>query len=213
MNLEGCGCKARFNASFMKNLEWYLNIVYDEYKRELFSKLGKDVLEIGAGTGINLKYYKDGINLYAIEPSKYMLKYLLDKANSLDKDIKLHVIEGYAEKLPFEDESLDSVVSTLVLCSVKSSYKVLDEIRRVLKPNGVFVFIEHIKAPDGTLVAKSQDILYRGWKWLFDGCDIKRDTDKTIEAIFPEVDFKIIRFNSPFIPVNYHLIGYAKKSA
>jgi ubiquinone/menaquinone biosynthesis C-methylase UbiE len=206
-----CGCKAKFNATFMKNLEWYLNVIYDEYKRNLFNKLGKNVLEIGAGTGINLKYYKSNTNLYVIEPSKPMLNYLLDKVNKGNYPLKLHIIEGYAENLPFEDESLDSVVSTLVLCSVKSPAKVLFEIKRVLKPNGVFIFLEHIKAPNGTITAKTQDILYKGWKWLFDGCDIKRETDKLIKSFFKNTDFKIVKFKSPFIPVNYHLIGYAVK--
>ncbi|NPA53769.1 MAG: class I SAM-dependent methyltransferase [Aquificae bacterium] len=205
-----CGCKSKFNAAFMKNLEWYLHHVYGDYKKELFSKLGKNVLEIGAGTGTNLPYYKEGTNLTVIEPSKDMLSYFLKKADKYPLNIR--VKEGFAENLPFEDNSFDGVVSTLVLCSVQSPVKVVEEIRRVLKPGGVFIFIEHIKAPKEGLISKTQDILYKGWKWLFEGCDLKRETGKLIKAFFPQSEIKTVRFNSPFIPVNYHIIGYAVKT-
>jgi len=81
-----------------------------------------------------------------------MLNFFLKKAEKYPLNIR--IVEGFAEKLPFEDNSFDSVVSTLVLCSVTSQTKVLKEIKRVLKPDGVFVFIEHVKAPDQTITAK-----------------------------------------------------------
>ncbi|MBK3332864.1 class I SAM-dependent methyltransferase [Persephonella atlantica] len=208
---KSCGCKSRFNAVFMKNLEWYLHNIYGNYKKSLFSKLGKEVLEIGAGTGTNLPYYKPDTQLTVIEPSKDMLEFFLKKAEKYPLNIR--VIEGFAEELPFEDSSFDSVVSTLVLCSVKSPQKVLREIRRVLKPDGVFVFIEHVKAPENTITEKVQDVLHKGWKWLFEGCDIKRDTGKMIQSFFSDVHYRTIRFNSPFIPVNYHIIGHGIKKS
>ncbi len=206
---ETCGCKSKFNAFFMKNLEWYMHKVYGDYKRDLFKKLGKDVLEIGAGTGTNLPYYKPDTNLTVIEPSKDMLNIFLEKAYKYP--LNIHIKEGFAEDLPFENETFDGVVSTLVLCSVKSPSKVLEEIRRVLKPGGIFIFIEHIKSPNKDFTAKTQDILHKSWKWLFEGCDLKRETGKLIEAFFPLSDIKTVKFNSPFIPVNYHIIGYARK--
>ena len=87
----------------------------------------------------------------------------------------------------------------------------IKEIKRVLKPGGTFVFIEHIKAPEKTITSKAQDIFHKSWKWLFEGCDIKRDTEKTIKSFFKNVQLRRIKFNSPFIPVNYHIIGYAVK--
>ncbi len=209
--MKSCGCKSKFNAVFMKNLEWYLHNIYGNYKKSLFSKLGKNVLEIGAGTGTNLRYYRPDTNLTVVEPSKDMLSFFLKKAEKYPLNIR--VIEGFAEKLPFEDSSFDSVVSTLVLCSVNSPQKVLQEIKRVLKPKGVFIFIEHVKAPDNTITARFQDILHAGWKWLFEGCDLKRDTGNLIKSFFPDTSYKTIRFNSPFIPVNYHIIGYGTKKA
>ncbi len=204
-----CGCKSKFNAVFMKNLEWYMHKVYGNFKKELFNKLGKDVLEIGAGTGSNLPYYKPWTNLTAVEPSKDMLNFFLKKAHNYP--LNIYIREGYAEDLPFEDETFDSVVSTLVLCSVKSPYKVLNEVKRVLKPGGTFIFIEHVKSPKDDFVAKTQDILHKSWKWLFEGCDLKRETGKLISSIFPKSKIKLVKFNSPFIPVNYHIIGYAEK--
>lgn len=204
-----CGCKSKFNAIFMKNLEWYMHKVYGDYKKNLFNRLGQNVLEIGAGTGSNLPYYKSGTSLTVVEPSKDMLNFFLKKAHRYP--INIHIKEGYAENLPFEDETFDSVVSTLVLCSVKSPYKVLNEIKRVLKPKGTFIFIEHVKSPKDDLVAKTQDFLHKGWKWLFEGCDLKRETGKLISSIFPKSEIKLVKFSSPFIPVNYHIIGYAEK--
>ncbi len=206
---RSCGCRSKFNASFMKNLEWYLHKVYGDYKRKLFNKAGKDVLEIGVGTGTNLPYYKAGTNLTAIEPSKDMLKFFLKKAQ--DFPLNIHVKEGVAEALPFEDNSFDTVVSTLVLCSVYSPQKVLSEIKRVLRPGGTFIFIEHVKAPEKTLTSKFQDVFHKSWKWLFEGCDIKRNTGKLIQDFFKTVEIKTVKFNSPFIPVNYHIIGFATK--
>ncbi|WP_456384328.1 class I SAM-dependent methyltransferase [Persephonella sp.] len=206
---KSCGCKSKFNAVFMKNLEWYLHHVYGNYKRSLFSKLGKNVLEIGAGTGTNLPYYREGTQLTVVEPSRDMLNYFLEKAK--DHPLSIYVREGYAEELQFEDNSFDSAVSTLVLCSVHSPVKALKEIKRVLKPGGTFVFIEHVKAPDFTLTAKVQDLVQAGWKWLFEGCDVKRDTGKLIKSFFPDAKYRMVKFNSPFIPVNYHIIGYGTK--
>ncbi|RMD46521.1 MAG: class I SAM-dependent methyltransferase, partial [Aquificota bacterium] len=137
----------------MKNLEWYLHHVYGDYKRELFNKLGKKVLEIGVGTGTNLSYYKPETDLTAIEPSKDMLSFFLKKAKNYP--INISVKEGFAENLPFEENSFDSVVSTLVLCSVFSPVKVIEEIKRVLKPGGMFVFIEHVKAPERSITSKA----------------------------------------------------------
>ncbi len=207
---NSCGCRSKFNASFMKNLEWYLHHVYGDYKKSLFQKLGNKVLEIGAGTGTNLPYYREGTNLYIVEPNKEMLKYFLEKAHKYP--LNMYIKEGFAEELPFDDNSFDGVVSTLVLCSVKSPYRVLSEIKRVLKPGGTFIFIEHVKAPENTLTAKIQDVFHKGWKWLFEGCDIKRETGKLIKSFFPDSQIKNLKFNSPFIPVNYHIIGYAVKT-
>ncbi|NPA12386.1 MAG: class I SAM-dependent methyltransferase [Aquificae bacterium] len=206
---QSCNCKSKFNAVFMKNLEWYLHKVYGDYKRSLFKELGDKVLEIGVGTGTNLPYYRPETDLTVVEPSKEMLKYFMDKAPTYP--LKIHIKEGFAEELPFGDNTFDGVVSTLVLCSVSSPKKVLQEIKRVLKPNGVFIFIEHIKAPDGTFTQKVQNVVKDGWKWLFEGCDITRETHKYIQSVFPKTEYKMVRFNSPFIPVNYHIIGHSYK--
>ncbi|WP_457622583.1 class I SAM-dependent methyltransferase [Persephonella sp.] len=204
-----CRCKSRFNAVFMKNLEWYMKNIYGKFKIELFNRLGNTVLEIGAGTGINLGYYRKGTDLTVVEPSKDMIGFLKEKARK--SDIKLHIIEGVGEKLPFDDNSFDSVVTTLVLCSVQSQTKVLREIKRVLKPEGRFIFIEHVVAPEHTLTYSVQNVLQPIWKWLFEGCDIKRDTASAIRKFFPDAYIKNVRFNSPFIPVNYHIVGYGIK--
>jgi len=124
----------------------YERMVADR-KRALFAGLDGSVLEIGPGTGPNLVYYPPGIRWLGVEPNPYMVPYLRTAAARAGLPVDLR--PGMAERLPAEDNSMDTVVSTLVLCSVHDPDGVLREIRRVLKPGGQFLFLEHVAAPPG----------------------------------------------------------------
>ena len=117
-------------------------------KKALFVELGGDVLAIGPGVGANLEYYPPGARWRGIEPNRHAHPYLAREAARLG--LSAEVREGVAERLEADDESLDAVVSTLVLCSVEDLGESLREIRRVLKPGGKFVFIEHVAAAPGS---------------------------------------------------------------
>src|SRR3954453_9483359 len=116
------------------------------YKRKLLGDLSGTVLEIGAGTGENFPFYPAGIHRIGVEPNFYMQEHLLKRAAEYKIDGELKT--GIAEKLPVADASVDAVVGTLVMCSVSDQAKVLDEILRVLRPGGRYVFIEHVAAAD-----------------------------------------------------------------
>jgi SAM-dependent methyltransferase len=144
------------------------------------------VLEIGAGTGLNIQHYHAEVEeVVATEPEPGMMRRARDKAAELDRPIRF--VEASAEELPFEEGEFDTVVSTLVLCSVDDQGAVLAEIRRVLKPDGSFLFIEHVRADDPKL-AKWQDRLERPWKAFAQGCHPNRPTLESIESAGFAVD-------------------------
>jgi ubiquinone/menaquinone biosynthesis C-methylase UbiE len=137
------------------------------------------VLEIGAGTGANLSHYDAGIeSLVITDPEQAMLKRLQKTAHEHAPDAK--VLQASAEDLPFEDDSFDTVVSTLVLCGVGDQARALREARRVLRPGGRLLFIEHVRSDDPGF-ARFQDRM----NWLNNlvvGCDCNRRTLSAIEA-------------------------------
>jgi len=106
------------------------------------------VLEIGPGAGPNLAYFSPHIRWVGIEPNPFMHPYLRRQAERLNRTVEIR--DASAERVPLQDNSVDAVVSTLVLCSVKDVSGALQEILRVLRPGGRFVFIEHVAAPPGT---------------------------------------------------------------
>ena len=137
------------------------------------------VLEIGGGTGANLPHYPDDVeSLVVTEPEPPMLRRLQRKAREEAPLAK--VLRAPAEDLPFEDDSFDTVVSTLVLCGVDDQARALREARRVLRPGGRLLFLEHVRADDPDL-ARYQDRI--NWlNRLMVDCDCNRPTLASIEA-------------------------------
>lgn len=152
-----------------------------EMRRDVLAGARGRVLELGAGTGLNLELYpKEGIeSLTLTEPDPHMYKQLQPKLAASGR--KAELIEAGAENLPFEDDSFDTVTVTLVLCTVPDQPAALREIRRVLKPGGQMLFLEHVRANDPGL-AKWQDRLETPWRFLGDGCHCNRDTESAIRG-------------------------------
>jgi ubiquinone/menaquinone biosynthesis C-methylase UbiE len=164
------------------------------------------VLEIGGGTGANLPHYRDAGRVVVSEPDPFMrgrLRRKLARAR-----VPVEVSESGAEDLPFRDGSFDAVVSTLVLCSVPNQEKALAEVRRVLRPGGRLLFIEHVRG-EGS-VARVQDRVLPLWSRLFAGCHPNRDTLGSIQAAGFEVG-KLDRFvpPGPFTGLVPHVQGEA----
>jgi len=154
---------ARFYDAAMSKME---QACFSEWRSDLLSEIHGDVLEIGSGTGVNLPHYPGSINsLVLTEPEPHMLTLL---RNNIDKSHK------------FPDSSFDSVVSTLVLCSVASPEATLCEIKRVLKPGGRLYFIEHVCAQETPGLIRWQKFLQPLWKRTCGNCHLTRDTEMNI---------------------------------
>jgi len=122
----------------------------------------------------------------------------------------MELMTGTAEDIPLADESVDAAVSTLVLCSVDNLSDALTEIKRVLKPDGRFLFIEHVAAPEKSLLRSVQHGIEPLWKRMADGCHPDRETWKAIEdAGFGNVEIEHFRLSLPV--VGPHIMGTAVK--
>ena len=155
--------------------------LYKDKKSELLGQLSGTVLEIGPGTGVNLQFLKQEVEWIGIEPNTAMHPYLMEKVARLGMKVQLRT--GLAEGLGVQQQSVDAVISTLVLCSVSSVSETLNEVVRVLKPGGRFVFIEHVADQPGTLRRWVQRSLpYSPWRYFSDGCNPGRDIGSEIDA-------------------------------
>lgn len=142
-------------------------------------------LEIGAGTGLNLEHYPDAVTeLVLSEPDPHMAKRLRATVGTRSPVDSVEVSEAGAESLPYEADSFDTVVSTLVLCTVSDPERAVAEASRVLRPGGRLLFIEHVRDRAGTRRSQWQDRLERPWGWFLGGCHPNRDTGRLIADAF-----------------------------
>lgn len=137
------------------------------------------MLEVGAGTGMNLPLYRDAARVVALEPEPGMRARAEHAAGRAR--VPVEVVPGNAHALPFPDSSFDTVVMSLVLCTIPEPGGALAEARRVLRPGGALRFYEHVRASDPRL-ARWQDRLERPWRIFGRGCHPNRDTVATITA-------------------------------
>ena len=151
-----------------------------EMRRELLAGAGGRVVEIGAGTGVNLDLYPAAVSeLTLVEPDPHMAKRLRERLG--DSSRAAAIVEAPAERLPLPDASFDTAVATLVLCTVPDPAATLAELRRVLAPGGQLLFLEHVRSEEGGL-ARWQDRLEQPWRFLADGCHCNRDTAAALAA-------------------------------
>lgn len=175
-------------------------------KRALLSPLRGTVLEIGPGTGSNLRFFSGQAEWIGVEPNPHSRAHLMAAAASFWRSVRL--LDGVAERLPLPDASVDAVVSSLVLCSVSDPQLALAEIRRVLRPGGRFVFIEHVAAEERSWLRSLQRIMRGPQALLGDGCRPDRDTLDEINAAGFAWVFHC-RDRMPVPLVSPHILGYA----
>jgi len=128
----------RYDAAMRPLERWFLA----DLRARVFAELAQDhhLLEIGGGTGLNFTYYARHMSGSLIEPSREMLNIARNK-----KPPNLYLVQGYAESLPFKDDSFDAAVATLVFCSVASPRDAFSEVKRVVKKGGKVVLLEHVR--------------------------------------------------------------------
>lgn len=179
------------------------------YKQRLFAELRGRVVELGPGTGVTLRYLdREGVQWIGVDPNPFMRPYLLREAERLGMAVDCRVGSAYA--LPVEDESVDAVICTLVLCSIRDQQRALGEVLRVLKPGGRFVFIEHVAAPHGSRLRWVQRLVAPMWRPLLDGCHPCCETGAELErAGFATVEYE--EMVAPLPVVSPQIVGVARK--
>ncbi len=176
-------------------------------RRQLARARGR-VLEIGAGTGANLPHYPDAIEALTVsEPNEAMLRRARRRQRDVSRPATL--LAASADRLPFADGSFDTVVCTIVLCTVPDQAAALREVRRVLRPGGQLLFAEHVRSDDPR-GARWQDRLERPWRAIADGCHPNRDTGAALRRAGFEIEIAE-RGRLPMVPplVRPYILGCA----
>ena len=150
------------------------------YRRRLVPAARGRVLEIGIGSGLNLPFYGPGATeIIGLDPSPTLIRMAAERATTREKLVSL--LNGSAEAIPLDTAAVDTVVTTWTMCSIPNARAALAEIRRVLKPGGDLLFVEHGRSPDRR-VARWQDWLDPAWKPIAGGCHLNRPIADLIEG-------------------------------
>jgi ubiquinone/menaquinone biosynthesis C-methylase UbiE len=194
--VHGSGLSARLYDPF---LWWGEKSGLSKKRDRLLEAARGEVLEIGAGTGLNLAHYPSGLDrLVVSEPEQHKADLLLKRAAELDLEVEF--VRASAEALPFEDNSFDTVVATLVFCTVGEPEAAIAEVKRVLRPDGAWLLIEHIRS-DRPAIGRIQDSIARPWARLADGCQCNRRTIEMIEAGGFEVELTSVADKALMPPI------------
>ncbi|MFZ1741567.1 MAG: class I SAM-dependent methyltransferase [Pontixanthobacter sp.] len=171
----------------------------------LVPKAKGDVFELGCGGGINQQFYNAAaIDSYCgIDPGGKLLQYA--KAEAEKKGWAADIRDGIGEAIPFEDDSFDTVVCTFTMCSVQDQAQVVREMRRILKPDGELLFLEHGRAPDAS-VAKWQDWIEPYWKPVAGGCHLTRP----IASAVREGGFDVALMGERYVPKTPRPVGWVE---
>lgn len=149
-----------------------------EERRKLVPLATGTVLEVGIGSGLNAPLLTAGVErLYAIDPSRALWR--LAEPRVRGRPFRVVFVAASAVAIPLEAAAVDTVLMTWTLCSIPDPRAALAEIRRVLRPDGRLIFIEHGRAPEAR-VQRWQDRLNTPWGWLAGGCNLNRPVDTLI---------------------------------
>ena len=177
------------------------------YRQRLVREAEGRVLEIGFGSGLNLPLYAGPGAIIGLDPSHLALSMARRSAQEVERTIDL--LEASAETIPLASHSVDTIVSAWTMCSIPNVERALGEVRRVLKPSGRFLFVEHGLAPDES-VAKWQNRLTPIWKHVAGGCHLNRAVAQLVE----EAGFRIDRLNTGYMtgprPLTFMYEGSAR---
>jgi SAM-dependent methyltransferase len=185
--------------------------IYGERKQAVIGAMAGTVVELGPGTGVNMRYYAPGAKVIAIEPNPVMHDPLRAKADEHGVDLEIRTLRG--ESIDVDDASVDGVVGTLLLCGVDDPAQVVREAHRVLKPGGTYFFLEHVESPVGHRNRTVQKLLFRPHRWMFNGCEITRETAALLEAgPFESVEVSEVDRGRAALWVRHQIVGTAAKA-
>ena len=163
------------------------------YRQRLVSAATGRILEIGVGSGLNLRHYGDGAKrVIGLDPSVKLLS-MAEQAPKRPM-LSVQLLRGSAEDIPMDDDSIDTVVSTWTLCTIPDISRALSEMRRVLKPDGHLLFVEHGRSSDAK-VRRWQDRLTPLWRRIGGGCHLNRAISQLIE----HAGFRIERMDTGYM--------------
>ncbi len=184
---------------FPRLLDWSLSAPeFGEHRRRALRPARGETLEIGFGTGLNLTYYPEAVTRLTAIDSENMLEERVRKRVAACRFPVTRMRLDAQERSPFEDQTFDTVVTTMTLCSIPDVAAALAEIGRVLKPEGRFVFFEHGRSEDPK-IARRQDRFNPIQKIIGAGCNVNRKIDELIEDAGFEIT-KLDRFLMPKMP-------------
>ncbi|HEY2446831.1 MAG TPA: class I SAM-dependent methyltransferase [Rhizomicrobium sp.] len=164
----------------------------EPYRERVIGAAEGRVLEIGAGSGLNFAFYPPAVSeILALEPDPK----LICMARTKETSRQATFMEASAEEIPLEDKSFDTVVTTWTLCTIPNGMQALREMRRVLRPGGTLLFIEHGQAPEQR-VRKWQDRVDPIWSRISGGCHLNRPIGRMIE----ESGFRIAKLENFYLP-------------
>jgi ubiquinone/menaquinone biosynthesis C-methylase UbiE len=185
-----------------------------DHRRRLLAGLSGEVLEVGAGNGLNFMHYPPEVTrVVAVEPERRLREIAL--ANAERAPVRVEVVDGIAERLPADDAAFDAGVASLVLCSVNDQAVALRELRRVIRPGGHLRFLEHVRAQTRGLARLQRVADATLWPLLMGGCHTHRDTAEAIVAAGFEIEqidrflFPEGRFPPPTAP---NILGVARRN-
>jgi len=156
------------------------------YRQRVIAAAEGRILEVGVGSGLNLSFYSDkAAHIFALDPSPRLLARAQKERGRAKRPVEL--LEGSAEAIPLQDKTVDTVVTTWTLCTIPAVFVALCEMRRVLRPGGQLLFVEHGLAPDAS-VQRWQERLTPLWKRIGGGCYLNRGIAGLIEAAGFQID-------------------------
>lgn len=189
---------------------------FDDQRRELMAHATGRVLELGVGTGSNLGFYPPEVTaVVGIDPHDAVLDRAVGAAREIQSngpDYRIHLERADAAKLPYRDASFDTVVAFLTMCTIPDYEAAARESHRVLKPDGRLLVLEHVKAEDGSTLARWQRRLNPVWTPLAVGCHLDRDTAEALRrAGFDTAPLEHYRDDTFFPPTAPRIRGILRK--